>query len=159
MVRTGIGYDVHRLVEGRPLILGGVTICHEKGLLGHSDADVAIHALADAILGALAFGDIGTHFPDTDAKYKDADSTALLRKVVEMVDSKGWKISNVDISILCEKPKLSPHIPEMRKRIASAMCSNIDSVSIKATTGEGLGFVGRKEGIAAMAVATIYNDW
>lgn len=155
MTRTGIGYDAHRLVENRRLVLGGVVVPHERGLLGHSDADVAVHALMDALLGAIAAGDIGQHFPDTDPAWKDADSIRLLEAVAAILDGRGWRIVNTDLTILCEKPKLAPHIPEMRRRMAEAMGVAMDAVSVKATTVEGMGAIGRREGIAAQAVATV----
>ena len=155
MTRTGIGYDAHRLVENRRLVLGGVVVPHERGLLGHSDADVAVHALMDALLGAIAAGDIGQHFPDTDPAWKDADSIRLLEAVAAILGGRGWRIVNTDLTILCEKPKLAPHIPEMRRRMAEAMGVAMDAVSVKATTTEGMGAIGRREGIAAQAVATV----
>ena len=155
MTRTGIGFDAHRLVENRRLVLGGVVVPHERGLLGHSDADVAVHALMDALLGAIAAGDIGQHFPDTDPAWKDADSIRLLEAVAAILGGRGWRIVNTDLTILCEKPKLAPHIPEMRRRMAEAMGVAMDAVSVKATTVEGMGAIGRGEGIAAQAVATV----
>ncbi|NLE42196.1 MAG: 2-C-methyl-D-erythritol 2,4-cyclodiphosphate synthase [Lentisphaerae bacterium] len=155
MTRTGIGFDAHRLVENRRLVLGGVVVPHERGLLGHSDADVAVHALMDALLGAIAAGDIGQHFPDTDPAWKDADSIRLLEAVAAILGGRGWRIVNTDLTILCEKPKLAPHIPEMRRRMAAAMGVAMDAVSVKATTVEGMGAIGRREGIAAQAVATV----
>ena len=155
MIRTGIGFDAHRLVENRRLVLGGVVVPHERGLLGHSDADVAVHALMDALLGAIAAGDIGQHFPDTDPAWKDADSIRLLEAVAAILGGRGWRIVNTDLTILCEKPKLAPHIPEMRRRMAEAMGVAMDAVSVKATTVEGMGAIGRREGIAAQAVATV----
>jgi len=155
MTRTGIGFDAHRLVENRRLVLGGVVVPHEGGLLGHSDADVAVHALMDALLGAIAAGDIGQHFPDTDPAWKDADSIRLLEAVAAILGGRGWRIVNTDLTILCEKPKLAPHIPEMRRRMAEAMGVAMDAVSVKATTVEGMGAIGRREGIAAQAVATV----
>ena len=155
MIRTGIGYDAHRLVENRRLVLGGVVVPHDRGLLGHSDADVAVHALMDALLGAIAAGDIGQHFPDTDPAWKDADSIRLLEAVAAILRERGWRIANTDLTILCEKPKLAPHIPEMRRRMAAAMGVAEDAVSVKATTVEGMGAIGRREGIAAQAVATV----
>ena len=155
MTRTGIGYDAHRLVENRRLVLGGVVVPHERGLLGHSDADVAVHALMDALLGAIAAGDIGQHFPDTDPAWKDADSIRLLEAVAAILGERGWRIVNTDLTILCEKPKLAPHIPAMRRRMAGAMGVAMDAVSVKATTVEGMGAIGRREGIAAQAVATV----
>ena len=154
-IRTGIGFDVHRLVEGRALILGGVGIPHATGLLGHSDADVLTHAIMDALLGAVADGDIGRHFPDTDPRWKDADSLILLRHVVARLAERGWQIGNVDATVLAEAPKLAPHIPRMQARLANAMGVASDAVSIKATTVEGLGAIGRREGISVMAVATV----
>jgi 2-C-methyl-D-erythritol 4-phosphate cytidylyltransferase/2-C-methyl-D-erythritol 2,4-cyclodiphosphate synthase len=155
MTRTGIGFDAHRLVENRRLVIGGVVVPHERGLLGHSDADVAVHALMDALLGAIAAGDIGQHFPDTDPAWKDADSIRLLEAVAAILGGRGWRIVNTDLTILCEKPKLAPHIPEMRRRMAEAMGVAMDAVSVKATTVEGMGAIGRREGIAAQAVATV----
>lgn len=153
--RTGIGYDVHRFVEGRPLILGGVTIPHDKGLDGHSDADVLLHALADAILGAAALGDIGQHFPPGDARWKDVDSRHLLRKSVEIVRSAGWQLVNLDATVIAEAPRIGPHSAAMRLEIREATGLPIEAISIKATTNELMGFVGRGEGIAALAIATI----
>ena len=154
-MRTGIGFDTHRLVEGRKLILGGVDIPHGTGLLGHSDADVLTHAVMDALLGAVADGDIGRHFPDTDPKWAGADSVALLRAVVARLAAGGWRVGNVDATVLAERPKLLPHIPAMRGRLAEAMGVPVGAVSVKATTVEGLGAIGRREGISAMAVATV----
>ena len=153
--RTGIGFDTHRLVEGRKLILGGIEIPHPVGLLGHSDADVLTHALMDALLGAIADGDIGQHFPDTDPRWEGADSIELLRAVVERLHSKGWQVVNVDITVLAERPKLKPYIPAMRERLAEPLGIEVESVSVKATTVEGLGAIGRREGISAMAVAMV----
>lgn len=153
--RTGIGFDTHRLVEGRKLILGGIEIPHPVGLLGHSDADVLTHALMDALLGAIADGDIGQHFPDTDPRWEGADSIELLRAVVERLRSKGWQVVNVDITVLAERPKLKPYIPAMRERLAEPLGIEVESVSVKATTVEGLGAIGRREGISAMAVAMV----
>lgn len=152
MYRTGIGFDVHALAVDRPLIIGGVNIPHLKGLLGHSDADVLVHAVTDAILGALALGDIGQHFPDTDSKYQGADSLELLRHVQLLAAEKGFVCANLDSIIMAEKPKMSPHILQMRKNLAAALKLNIDQVSIKATTTERLGLIGREEGIAAQAI-------
>lgn len=154
-MRIGHGYDVHKLVEGRDCIICGVKIPHEKGLLGHSDADVALHALADAILGAAALGDIGRYFPDTDEKYKGADSRVLLREVARMVFDKGYKIENTDVTIVAQKPKMSPYIERMRKNIAEDLKIDIDAVNVKATTTEKLGFEGREEGISATAVVLL----
>lgn len=154
-MRIGHGYDVHRLVEGRRLILGGVDIPWEKGLLGHSDADVLAHAVMDALLGAAALGDIGKHFPDTDPAYKGADSLQLARKVAELLAAEGWRIGNVDATILCQAPKLAPHIPAMRRNLADALGIEPDQMSVKATTEEKLGFTGEGKGIAVHAVALL----
>lgn len=154
-MRIGHGYDVHRLVEGRALILGGVNIPYEKGLLGHSDADVLAHALMDSLLGACALGDIGKLFPDSDSAYKGADSLELLKEVCEHLRAEGFAISNVDCTVLAQRPKLAPHIPLMRKNLSAAMGIEIGRVSVKATTEEGLGFTGEGLGIAAHAVALI----
>ena len=153
--RVGTGFDVHALVENRPLILAGVQIPYTKGLLGHSDADVALHALMDALLGAAGKGDIGKHFPDTDAKYEGADSRRLLRIVVEMLQEEGWQVNNVDVTVIAQKPKLAPYIAAMRSVVAQDLGIMEDAVNIKATTTEKLGFTGREEGIAAEAVASI----
>ena len=153
--RVGTGFDVHALVENRPLILAGVQIPYEKGLLGHSDADVALHALMDALLGAAGMGDIGKHFPDTDAKYEGADSRRLLRVVVEMLRQDGWQVNNADVTIIAQRPKLAPFIATMRELVANDLGIGKDAVNIKATTTEKLGFTGRGEGIAAEAVASI----
>ncbi|MBQ7336324.1 MAG: 2-C-methyl-D-erythritol 2,4-cyclodiphosphate synthase, partial [Clostridia bacterium] len=141
-MRIGHGYDVHRLVPDRPLILGGVRIPHETGLLGHSDADVLLHAIADAMLGSLALGDIGKHFPDSDPKYAGADSRKLLEAVAELIRAHGWQIGNIDATVLAQAPKLAPHIPTMRKNIAESLGVAADQISVKATTEEGLGFTG-----------------
>ena len=154
-MRIGHGYDVHRLVEGRELILGGVNIPFEKGLLGHSDADVLTHAVMDALLGAAALGDIGVHFPDSDPAYKGADSLALAREVEKLLHARNYRIGNVDATILAQAPKLAPHIPQMRENLALALGIPTDAVSVKATTEEGLGFTGSGEGIAAHAVCLI----
>ena len=154
-MRIGHGYDVHRLVEGRKLILGGVEVPHTLGLLGHSDADVLTHAVMDALLGALALGDIGKHFPDTDPRFKGADSRALLRHVVAIVAEKGWKVGNVDATIVAQAPKMAPHIETMRGLIAEDLGVAVDQVNVKATTTERLGFTGREEGIAVHAVALL----
>lgn len=154
-IRVGMGYDVHRLVEGRDLWLGGVRIAHTTGLLGHSDADVAIHALCDALLGAANMRDIGYHFPDTAGEYAGIDSKILLRKVVELLHKQGYRIGNVDMTICAERPKLNPHIPAMKETLASCMNVETDDISIKATTTEKLGFTGREEGISAYAVVLI----
>ena len=150
-IRTGIGYDVHQLKEGLPLWLGGIQVPHTKGLVGHSDADVLIHAICDALLGAAALGDIGQHFPDTDPAYKGINSKVLLKNVCKLLSSKGWQIGNVD-SILCmQKPKVASFIPQMRQTLADVMQIDIDDISVKATTTEHLGFEGREEGISAIA--------
>lgn len=154
-MRIGHGYDVHRLVEGRRLILGGVDIPYEKGLLGHSDADVLLHAISDALLGAAALGDIGKHFPDTDPRYEGADSLQLLQEVGKLVNQAGYVVSNIDATILCQAPKLAPHIPAMRANIAGALNLALDKVSVKATTEEHLGFTGQGQGIAAHAVTLL----
>lgn len=154
-IRVGHGYDVHRFAEGRELYLCGVLIPDHVGLLGHSDADVALHALCDALLGAIALGDIGAHFPDTDPAWKGADSTLLLRAVCDMLAQRGWSISNADITVCAQAPRLRPYIERMRMATAQAMGIDTERVSIKATTTEGLGFTGRKEGIAAHAVALV----
>ncbi len=155
MLRIGEGYDVHRLVENRKLIMGGVEIDYEKGLLGHSDADVLLHAISDALLGAAALGDIGHLFPDNDEKYKGADSLVLLGDVVKHLENKGFRVVNVDSTIIAQKPKMAPHIEAMRKNIAAALGVDISFVSVKATTEEGLGFTGEGLGIAAKAIALI----
>lgn len=155
MFRIGHGYDVHKLTENRKLILGGVEIPFEKGLLGHSDADVLVHAVCDSLLGALALGDIGVHFPDTDNAYKNADSLILLRNVCKRISEKGYEIGNIDATILAQRPKLSPFINQMRNNIALACSVDIDRISVKATTEEGLGFTGDGLGIAAHCVALI----
>ena len=154
-MRIGHGYDVHRLAEGRTLIIGGVKIPYEKGLLGHSDADVLVHAIMDALLGALALGDIGMHFPDSDPAYKNADSLALLRQVFLLVQKEGMHIVNIDSTILAQAPKLAPYIASMRKNLAMTLELAENCINIKATTEEGLGFTGRKEGIAAQAVCLL----
>ena len=157
-VRTGIGYDVHRFADGRPLVLGGVTIPSDRGLLGHSDADVLLHAIADAVLGAAALGDIGTHFPPSDPQWAGADSANLLRQVHALVTTSGYRIGNVDATIVAEAPKVMPHAPAMRTRIANCLGLDVSAVSVKATTNEGMGFIGREEGIAAMAIVTIMTS-
>ena len=151
----GSGYDVHKLVEGRKLIIGGVNVPHEKGLLGHSDADVLIHAVMDSILGALALGDIGKHFPDTDEKYKGADSMKLLEFVYNLINEKGYGIGNIDCTIIAQSPKMAPHIQNMRENIAKALNTSIENINVKATTEEGLGFTGAKEGIAAQSICLL----
>ena len=153
--RVGTGYDVHKLVSERKLILCGVEVPYELGLLGHSDADVALHALSDALLGAAALGDIGKHFPDTDERFKGADSTKLLEQVVYLVEEKGWQVNNVDVTIIAQKPKLASYIPAMRSRVAQVLKIDEDCVNVKATTTEKLGFTGRGEGIAAEAIASL----
>ncbi len=154
-MRIGHGYDAHKFIEGKPLVLGGVTIPYEKGLLAHSDGDAVIHALCDALLGAAAMGDIGKHFPDTDPDFRNIDSRVLLRKVNGLIKERGYKPGNADITILAQAPKLMPYIDEMRKLLAQDLDVSIDEVSIKATTTEGMGFVGRKEGVAVYAVVMI----
>ena len=156
-MRIGHGYDVHKLVEGRKLIIGGVEIPHSLGLLGHSDADVLLHAVSDALLGAAAMGDIGGMFPDTDEKFKDADSLSLLKCVVERLQESGYYVVNIDSTLLAQKPKMKPYINSMRENIAKVCNLDINDVSVKATTEEGLGFTGRQEGIAAHSVVLIDN--
>lgn len=154
-MRVGMGYDVHKLVKDRKLILGGVEIPYEKGLLGHSDADCLVHAIMDAILGAVAMGDIGQHFPDTDPKFKGADSMVLMAEVLRLISEKGYVVGNVDATIIAQKPKMAPYLPEMKKRIAEVLQITEDSVNVKATTEEGLGFTGSGEGIACQAVVLL----
>ena len=154
-LRVGHGYDVHRLVEGRALILGGVTVPFDRGLLGHSDADVLTHAVMDALLGAAALGDIGKLFPDSDAAYAGADSIALLERVTALLREHGWQVGNVDATVVAQAPRLAPYIPDMRRRLAEAMGLDVDCVSVKATTEERLGFTGSGEGMAAHAVALV----
>lgn len=156
--RIGYGYDVHQLKAGIPFWLGGVNIPHKKGAVGHSDADVLLHAICDALLGAAALGDIGTFFPDTDAAYKGIASTSLLQKTVELIRSKGYEIGNIDSTICLQTPKINPYIPEMRKQIATTINVDIGLVSVKATTEEKLGFTGREEGVSAYAVVLINTD-
>jgi 2-C-methyl-D-erythritol 2,4-cyclodiphosphate synthase len=158
MIRVGQGFDVHQLVEGRKCIIGGVDIPFEKGLLGHSDADVLLHAISDAILGALGLGDIGKHFPDTDAEFKDADSYKLLLQVWKLAKEAGYRLGNVDSTIIAQKPKMAPYIPDMVQRIAEALEAEPSQVNVKATTTEKLGFAGRGEGIAAQAVVCLMKD-
>lgn len=153
--RSGIGYDVHQFAEGRRLVLGGIEIPHDRGLLGHSDADVLLHAIADALLGAAALGDIGVHFPPSDERYRDIDSLEILRHAGALLHEAGWQPVNIDATVIAEAPKINPHVPAMRARIASALGLAIDAISIKATTNETMGFVGRGEGIAAIATAMI----
>ena len=155
LIRIGQGFDIHQLQEGRKLIIGGIEIPHEKGLLGHSDADVLLHAISDACLGALALGDIGKHFPDTDAAYKDADSRVLLKQIWSIIQAKGYQLGNLDCTIIAQQPKMAPHIDAMRETIASLLAANVSEINVKATTGEKLGFVGREEGIAAQAVVLL----
>ena len=156
MFRVGMGYDVHKLVEGRKVILGGIEIPHTMGLLGHSDADVLIHAICDALLGAANMRDIGYHFPDTSADTLDMDSKVILKKVIELIATKGYKFGNIDATVCAEHPKLNPHVPAMKACLAEVMGCDEDQISIKATTTEKLGFTGREEGISAYAVALIY---
>ena len=158
MFRTGIGFDAHALVEGLPLVIGGVNIPHSKGLLGHSDADVLVHAVMDAILGAVALGDIGKHFPNTEDEFQGADSIELLSRVQKMIEEKGYCCENLDSIIIAEKPKLKSYLGEMRENLASVLKINIDQLSIKATTTEHLGFTGREEGIAAQAIVLIKSN-
>lgn len=156
-MRVGMGYDVHKLVENRKLILGGVEIEHEKGLLGHSDADVLLHAIMDSILGALALGDIGKHFPDTDEKYKGADSMKLLEHVYNLISEKGYAIGNLDATIIAQAPKMAPHIQMIRENIARVLNTDIENINVKATTEEGLGFTGNKEGISSQSICLLIN--
>ena len=158
MIRVGQGYDVHKLVPDRDLILCGVKIPYELGLLGHSDADVALHALCDAILGAAALGDIGKHFPDTDDKYKGISSIILLKNVIKLITKKGYTLANADVTIIAQRPKLLPYIPKMRENIASAIGCDIDLINVAATTTEHLGFEGRGEGISAMAIVALERN-
>jgi len=155
VTRTGFGYDVHKLVEGRKLILGGVEIPHRLGLAGHSDADVLIHAIIDAILGAAALGDIGQHFPDTDAQFKNIDSTKLLSQVVKLIQAEGWQIENIDSTVVAQKPKLAPHISSIRQRLSEVLQIDFEKINVKAKTEEGLGFTGSEQGISSYAVATL----
>jgi 2-C-methyl-D-erythritol 2,4-cyclodiphosphate synthase len=155
--RIGQGFDVHALVEGRPCIIGGVTIPHPKGLLGHSDADVLLHAITDALLGAAALGDIGRHFPDTDPRWKGADSRVLLQGAVELLTQAGWRVGNVDCTVICQAPKILPHAPAMAANIAADLNIDVSQVNIKGKTTEQLGFTGRGEGVAAQAVAMLLS--
>ena len=157
MIRIGQSTDIHQLVKGRKLILGGVEIEHEMGLLGHSDADALLHAIAESILGALALGDLGKHFPDTDERYKDMNSLWMLRQVYKIMEEKGYAIGNLDAMIMIERPKMAPHIPAMRKHVAEALCCDMEQVSIKATRGEKLGFGGREEGVQAQCVVLLHK--
>lgn len=152
MIRIGQGYDVHQLVEGRPLILGGIEIPHHKGLLGHSDADVLLHTITDAALGAIGGGDLGKHFPDTDPEFKDADSRKLLTHIWAYVKEQGYELGNVDCTVIAQKPKLAPYIEQLRESIAGLLEADVSQVNVKATTNEKLGYLGREEGIAALAV-------
>ena len=156
-MRVGMGYDVHKLTEGRKLIIGGAEIPYEKGLLGHSDADVLIHAVMDALLGAAALGDIGCHFPDSDPAYKGISSLLLLKKVGELLRKQGYAIGNIDAVVIAQKPKMAPYIPLMRQNMAEALGITVECISVKATTEEGLGFTGRGEGIASQAICLINN--
>ncbi len=156
-IRIGHGYDVHRFTEGRPLMLGGICVPHNKGLLGHSDADVLLHALMDAMLGALALGDIGKHFPDTDEAYRGADSLSLLKHVNALIHQNGYCLHNADVTVIAQEPKLAPHIESMRKTIAEALNCSVGSISVQATTTEKLGFEGRCEGISCHAVCLVKN--
>ncbi|WIM39726.1 2-C-methyl-D-erythritol 2,4-cyclodiphosphate synthase [Paenibacillus sp. PK4536] len=158
MIRIGQGFDVHQLVEGRDCIIGGITLPYEKGLLGHSDADVLLHAITDAVLGALAMGDIGKHFPDTDPEFKDADSLKLLNHVWALIRERGYRLGNIDATIIAQKPKMAPYIPQMVEVIAKALEAELDQVNVKATTTEQLGFAGRGEGIAAQAVVCLIKE-
>jgi 2-C-methyl-D-erythritol 2,4-cyclodiphosphate synthase len=155
MFRIGQGFDVHQLTENRPLIIGGITIPYELGLLGHSDADVLLHTVADACLGAIGEGDIGRHFPDTDPEFKDADSAKLMEQVWEIVKEKGYRLVNIDCTIIAQKPKMAPYIPQMRERIADLLEATVDQVNVKATTTEKLGFTGRGEGIASQVAVLL----
>jgi 2-C-methyl-D-erythritol 2,4-cyclodiphosphate synthase len=155
MFRIGQGFDVHQLIEGRPLIIGGITIPYEKGLLGHSDADVLLHTVADAVLGAIGEGDIGRHFPDTDPEFKDADSAKLLEHVWTIVEERGYELVNADCTIIAQRPKMAPYIEQMKKRIAELLKATPEQVNVKATTTEKLGFTGRGEGIASQAVVLL----
>ncbi len=154
-MRVGMGYDVHRLVEGRKLILGGVDIPYEKGLLGHSDADVMLHAVMDALLGAAALGDIGKHFPDTDPEFQGVSSLLLLQKVGQLLEEKGYIIENIDATIIAQRPKMAPHIPQMRRNMAEVLHIDVDQINVKATTEEGLGFTGSGEGISSQAICCL----
>jgi 2-C-methyl-D-erythritol 2,4-cyclodiphosphate synthase len=158
MIRTGIGYDVHRFAKDRRLVIGGVEVPHSVGLLGHSDADVLLHAIADAILGAAALGDIGQHFPPADARFRDADSLMLLAETFRLVQAAGYRVSNIDATVIAEAPKIAPHAVEMRSKIATALAIDLGAVNVKATTNERMGFIGREEGIAALAIATLISE-
>jgi 2-C-methyl-D-erythritol 2,4-cyclodiphosphate synthase len=154
-LRTGIGFDVHAFAEGRKLILGGIEIQHDKGLAGHSDADALLHAITDALLGSISLGDIGTHFPDDDPRYKNADSIVFLKKANELVRNRGYYVNNIDTVIMLQRPKISPYVQKMKDKIAKILDIGVERVSIKATTTEKLGFVGREEGLSVMAVVTV----
>ena len=156
-MRVGMGYDVHKLINGRALILGGVNIPFEKGLLGHSDADVLLHAIMDALLGAAALGDIGKHFPDTDSSYEGASSILLLEHVGKLLEDNLYVIENIDATIIAQRPKMSPHIEQMRENIAKALCIEVDQINVKATTEEGLGFTGSGEGISSQAICALQS--
>lgn len=158
MIRVGQGFDVHAFEEGRPLIIGGVMIPHEKGLVGHSDADVLLHTITDAALGAIGEGDIGRHFPDTDNAYKNADSAVLLEKIWEIVTEKGYRLGNIDCTVIAQKPKMAPHIQAIQQRVAGLLKADVSQVNIKATTTEKLGFTGREEGIASMATILLLKN-
>ncbi|MEK5036603.1 2-C-methyl-D-erythritol 2,4-cyclodiphosphate synthase [Sporosarcina sp. FSL K6-3457] len=158
MIRIGQGFDVHEFAEGRPLIIGGITIPHDRGLTGHSDADVLLHTITDAALGAIGEGDIGRHFPDTEAAFKDADSAVLLEKIWALVEDRGYKLGNIDCTIMAQRPKMAPHIEEIRERVAQLLKADVSQVNVKATTTEKLGFVGREEGIASMATILLVKS-
>ena len=158
MIRIGQGFDVHEFAEGRPLIIGGITIPHDRGLTGHSDADVLLHTITDAALGAIGEGDIGRHFPDTDEAFKDADSAVLLEKIWALVEDRGYKLGNIDCTIMAQRPKMAPHIETIRERVAQLLHADVTQVNIKATTTEKLGFVGREEGIASMATILLVKS-
>jgi len=157
-IKTGIGYDSHRFVQNRPLVIGGVIIAHEYGLEGHSDADVLLHAISDAMLGAAGLGDIGQHFPDTDQDYKDIQSTRILADVFKMIVREGYQVGNIDAIIIAQRPKMAPHIPAMKTKIARILVVGEDDISVKATTNENMGFIGREEGVAVIANCLIYKD-
>jgi len=156
--RVGIGYDAHRFTEGRPLVLGGIVVPHDKGLLGHSDADALAHAISDAILGAAALGDMGKYFPDTDPKWKDADSLAMLKECARMAKAQGFLVGNVDATIVCQRPKLAAHLPAMSKRLEQVLALTSDRVNLKAKTTEGMGFEGREEGLSVQAVVSLTKN-
>lgn len=158
MIRIGQGFDVHAFGDGDHVMLGGVSIPHGRGIVAHSDGDVLVHALCDALLGALALGDIGHHFPPSDNRWKDADSRVLLRQVVSMLAARGWRVANIDSTVICETPRVGPHVAAMRERIAADLAVTVESVSVKATTSERLGFTGRGEGIAAQVVVLIVDS-